>query len=283
MKEFKDKVIVITGAASGIGKGLAFKAASEGMKIVLADIEEKTLKRVDRRLKKIGADVLAVVVDVSKADDLETLAKETLKKYGSVHLLFNNAGVAGPKYTWNYTRKDWEWQVGVNLFGVIHGIRVFAPIMMKQDFESRIINTSSVEGLITGSGPGGAIYGLAKHAIVSLSETLRDELALKNSRLKVSVLCPGLVYTKIFHYNRNRPEEFQNDPSDDAEDTKIKDSINMFKESVESKHVGITPEEAAKRIFQAIEDEKFYILTHKDDTIKNAIKSRFNSILEAFD
>ena len=172
MKDFKDKVAVITGAGSGIGLALAIQCAQEGMKVVLADIDRKFLRRANRKLERMGASFLTVLTDVSKSTDIEALAKETLDKFGEIHLLINNAGVGHSKYTWNYTLKDWEWQLGVCLFGVAHGVRIFTPIMLKQDTECHIVNVSSIEGLLPGSGPGGAFYGAAKHGIVSLSETL---------------------------------------------------------------------------------------------------------------
>ncbi|MHA1885401.1 MAG: SDR family NAD(P)-dependent oxidoreductase, partial [Promethearchaeota archaeon] len=159
MKEFKNKVVVITGAGSGIGLALAERCAKEGMKVVVADIDKIGLRRAQRKIKRIGGESVAVLTDVSKANDIEELAKKALEAYGAVHLLVNNAGIGNTKYTWEYTIKDWEWQLGVNLWGVIHGVRIFAPIMLKQNDESRIVNVSSMEGMATGSGPGGAVYG----------------------------------------------------------------------------------------------------------------------------
>ncbi len=286
MKEFKDKVAVITGAGSGIGYALAERCIKEGMKVVLADIDEKFLRRAVRRLKKIGDSYLTVLTDVSKVSDIETLAKKTLETYGAVHLLFNNAATSNTKYTWNYTLKDWEWQLGVCLWGVIHGVRIFTPIMLKQNTECHIINTSSMEGLVSGSGPGGAIYGLSKHGVVSLTETLRNDLDLKGSKLKVSVLCPGFVQTRIFLGDIHRPKEFQNDPDKPGMDTRVEDYFAKFDVSVEDvmKETSMmSPEEVADITFQGIKDEKLYILTHKDQLMKRMVKERFDEILKAFE
>ena len=284
MQQFKDKVAVITGAASGIGYALAERCAQEGMKVVLADIDQRYLRLAGKKMNKIGAAFITVVTDVSKANDVEALAKKTLETYGAVHMLFNNAGIGHPKYTWNYTLKDWEWQLGVCLWGVIHGVRIFAPIMLKQDTECHIINTASMEGLVSGSGLGGAVYGLSKHAVVSLTETLRNDLDLKGGKLKVSVLCPGFVLTRIFLGDIHRPEEFQNDPSVLIEDTRGEDYVARFQEEVEFTETSMMkPEEVADITFQAIKEEKLYILTHKDSLMKRIVKERFDEILTAFE
>ncbi len=282
MKDFKSKVAVITGAGSGIGLALVNKCVEEGMKVVLADIDERALKRAERKLNKAGAEVLTVVTDVSKPKDIEMLAAKTINTFGEVHLLFNNAGVSNAKYTWNYTLKDWEWQLGVNLFGVINGIRIFIPIMLKQDQECLIVNIASIEGLISGSGPGGAIYGVSKHGIISLSETLRTELDQMKAKVKVAVACPGWVHTRIFRINRNRPTEFQNEPNKEIEDSKVEYSAGLFQELFD-KSPPILPETVADKIFQGIKEGKFYILTHKDDILKEKVKERFDEILKAFD
>ena len=286
MREFKDKVGVITGAGSGIGLALAKRCATEGMKVVLADIDEKFLRRAQRKLTRIGTPFISVLTDVSKASDVEALAKKTLDTFGAVHLLINNAGIGNTKYTWNYTLKDWEWQLGVCLWGVIHGVRIFAPIMLKQDNECHIVNVSSIEGLISGSGPGGAVYGVSKHGVISLTETLRKDLELKGTKLKVSVLCPGLVKTRIFYGDIHRPEDFQNDPNKIPEDTKGEDFFAQFEGSLEDvlKETSImTPEEVADITFQGIKEEKLYIITHKDPLMKRMVKERFDEILKEFE
>ena len=282
MKDFKDKVAVITGAGSGIGLALAVQCAQEGMKVVLADIDQKFLRRAKRKLEKIGAIYHAVLTDVSKSKDIEALAKETLDKFGEIHLLINNAGVGHSKYTWNYTLKDWEWQLGVCLFGVAHGVRIFTPIMLKQDRECHIVNVSSIEGLLPGSGPGGAIYGAAKHGIVSLSETMKRELEIIGSKLKISVVCPGAVVTRIWYGDIHRPEELQNAPAEEIEDSRNEDIYANVEANLDDSPP-ISAEQSAKIIIQGIKDEKFYILTHKDQLLKGLVTERFDDILKAFD
>lgn len=282
MKDFEGKVAVITGAGSGIGLALVNKCIDKGMKVVLADIDERALMRAERKLKKVGTEIITVVTDVSKPKDVEMLASKTIATFREVHLLFNNAGVSITKYTWNYTLKDWEWQLGVNLFGVIYGIRTFIPIMLNQNKECLIVNIASIEGLISGSGPGGAIYGVSKHGIISLSETLRTELDQIGAKVKVAVACPGWVHTKIFRINRNRPTELKNKPNDEIEDSKLDDSAGLFQQLFD-KSPPILPKTAADIIFQGIKENKFYILTHKDLVLKERIIARFDEILKAFD
>ena len=282
MKVFKNKVAVITGAGSGIGLALAIQCAQEGMKVVLADIDRKFLRRAKKKLERMEAPFLTVLTDVSKSEDVEALAKEALDKFGEIHLLINNAGVGHSKYTWNYTLKDWEWQLGVCFFGVAHGIRIFTPIMLKQDTECHIVTVSSIEGLLPGSGPGGAIYGAAKHGIVSLSETLKRELEIIGSKLKISVVCPGAVVTRIWYGDIHRPAELQNAPADEIEDSRNEDIYANVEASLDDSPP-ISAEQSAKIIIQGIKDEKFYILTHKDQLLKGLVKERFDDILKAFD
>jgi NAD(P)-dependent dehydrogenase (short-subunit alcohol dehydrogenase family) len=282
MKDFKDKVAVITGAGSGIGLALAVQCAQKGMKVVLADIDRKFLRRAKKKMERIGALYLTVLTDVSKSADIKTLAKETIDNFGEIHLLINNAGVGYSKYTWNYTLKDWEWQLGVCLFGVAHGVRIFTPIMLKQDNECHIVNISSIEGLLPGSGPGGAIYGASKHAVVSLSETLKRELETIGSKLKISVVCPGAVVTRIWYGDIHRPEELQNTPTEEIEDSRNEDIYADLNAGFDDSPP-ISAEQSAKIILQGIKDEKFYILTHKDQFLKGLVKQGFDDILIAFD
>lgn len=271
MQEFKDKVAVITGAASGIGRGIAERCAEEGMKLVLADVEESALALAEQELRAAGAITLAVRTDVSKAQDVEELAQKALQAFGAVHLLFNNAGVGGGTTIWESTLADWEWVLGVNLWGVIHGVRTFVPIMLDQDTECHIVNTSSIAGLIAGSGLG--VYKVSKHGVVALSETLAGELAERNAKIKVSVLCPVWVKTRILEAHRNRPVELQNADSHTMrpEDQAEFEAVNQAVQS------GKSPQEVAEHVFDAIRNEKFYILTHPES--KTLVKMRMRNIL----
>ena len=286
LKKFKNKVAVITGAGSGIGFALAQRCGKEGMKVVLADIDEKFLRKAERKMKRIEADAITVKTDVGKVNDIVNLLKITLETYGAVHLLVNNAGIGNTKYTWNYSLKDWEYQLGVNLWGVINGVRIFTPIMLKQDEECHIVNVSSMEGLVSGSATGGAVYGVSKHGVISLSETLRTDLDMKGSKVKVSVVCPGFVNTRILFGDTHRPEIYQNLPDEQIEDTRGDDYISRMVSNVEDAldQTSIMPsEEAADIIFKGIKEEKFYILTHKDELMKGLVKERFDEILKEFE
>jgi len=253
MKDFKDKVAVITGAASGIGYGLAERAAKEGMNVVLADIEEETLAEAEKNIRKIGVDTLTVKTDVSKADDVKALAEKTMDAFGAVHLLCNNAGVGIFNNVLEYRLVDWQWMLGVNLWGVIHGIHFFAPIMLKQSTECHIVNTSSAGGLTTGfmNSP----YAVSKHGVVVLSETLYRELEQGGYSIGVSVLCPGVVSTRIYDCERNRPTELQNGP---VKTNPIAQAVTeAMTKAVKN---GMAPENVAEIVFNAIREKKFYIL-----------------------
>jgi NAD(P)-dependent dehydrogenase (short-subunit alcohol dehydrogenase family) len=270
MKEFKGKVAVVTGAASGIGRAMAERLAGEGMKVVLADIEQEPLGKTEAEMKAGGASVMAVPTDVSKGKDVEALAKKTVDAFGAVHVLCNNAGVAVGGLSWERTVADWEWGLGVNLWGVIHGIRVFVPIMLGQNTEGHIVNTASMAGLI--SLPVMSVYSVAKYGIVALSEAMHHEFTLSGAKLKVSVLCPGWVNTQLMDSERNRPTELMNDQE-------ATPTVEAFKETVRGLLVaGLTPEAVADHVVNAIKQEKLYVLTHPD--MKEAIRTRMENILE---
>jgi NAD(P)-dependent dehydrogenase (short-subunit alcohol dehydrogenase family) len=259
VKEFEGKVAVITGAASGIGRAIAERCAQEGMKVVLADIEERALATAEAELRAENADVLSVVTDVSKAGDVDALAQRTVDTYGAVHLLCNNAGVGAGAAVWESTINDWEWVLGVNLWGVIHGLRSFVPIMLEQGTEGHIVNTASVAGLL--SFHGGAAYHATKHAVVALSEKLYYDMVMQGARIGVSVLCPGWVKTQIMDSERNRPQELQNDPSQVVLTPEMEAVVEQYRQECEA---GMNPAEVADMVFQAIRDGRFYILTHPE-------------------
>ena len=273
MKAFQGKVAVVTGAASGIGRALAERCAQEGMKVVLADIEEPALMQTSRDLAAQGAQTLAVPTDVSQAGEVETLARKAFETYSAVHLLCNNAGVGGGKSAWESTLADWEWVLGVNLWGVIHGIHFFVPRMLEQRSEGHIVNTASMAGLTYG--PGQSIYKVSKHGVVSLSETLYYELALRGASLKVSVLCPGLVSTNILDAQRNRPARLQDASVNEPLSPQAEAVVQRFQQAVRE---AMPPGQVADIVFEAIREERFYILTHP--TWKAAIQIRMEDILQ---
>jgi NAD(P)-dependent dehydrogenase (short-subunit alcohol dehydrogenase family) len=270
MKEFKGKVAVITGAASGIGRALADRCVQEGMKAVLADVEVETLAKTVASLKASGATVLAVPTDVSQARDVAALAQKTLEVFGVVDLLCNNAGVGTEAAIWESTLEEWEWVMGVNLWGVIHGVRAFVPLMLAQDTECHIVNTASMAGLI--SGPGLGAYKVTKHAVVSLSETLCHELAERGARVRVSVLCPGIVNTRIMESARNRPGHLPPPaplrPASAARWEALRQLVPA----------GTPPEQVADAVFAALRKDQFYILTHPEG--KESVRTRMEDILQ---
>jgi NADP-dependent 3-hydroxy acid dehydrogenase YdfG len=282
MKDFKNKVAVITGAANGIGRGIANIAAKEGMKIVLADIEADALSKAEDELKATGVTVLSILTDVSKAEDVKLLAQKTVDTFEEVHLLFNNAGVVLPGPIWEHSLLDWKWIIDVNLWGVIHGIRNFIPIMLKQDNECHIVNTSSLAGLMSGDT---GVYSVTKHGIVALSEALAKELEQANSKIKVSVLCPSFVNTTIMDCERNRPVKYCGSdyiPATEKVIAKYPESKSVFEILRRMFESGLSPDQAAEIVFQALKEEEFYILTHTDLIYKRNIKNRMNEILQAF-
>jgi NAD(P)-dependent dehydrogenase (short-subunit alcohol dehydrogenase family) len=273
MKDFQGKVAVVTGAASGIGRALAEKSVQEGMNVVLADVEEHALRQTEAELKADGAQVVAVRTDVSRAQEVEHLAQFTFQTYGAVHLLFNNAGVSAGTTTWESSLVDWQWVLGVNLWGVIYGIHAFVPRMLEQNSEGHIVNTASAAGLV--SGPGGGLYKVSKHGVISLSETLALELAARGARLKASVLCPEWVNTRILDAERNRPAAFQNAGQ---EQIMSPEQVAM-KEAMRSQvQAGLSPSQVAEQVFEAIRQETFYILTHP--ATSQAAQLRMEAILQ---
>jgi len=271
MKDFQGKVAVITGGASGLGRAMAERFAREGMSIVLADVEPNALAKAEAEMKAAGAKVIGVRTDVSNAIEVEALAQKTLAAFGGVHLLANNAGVAEGGKVWENTVADWEWVLGVNIWGVIHGVRVFTPIMLKQQSEGHIINTASVAGLI--SPPGMGIYCVSKHAVVTLSECLHHDLAQQTDKLKCSVLCPAYVPTGIADSGRNRPADLNETRQKSAADLALDASL---KKAVQSGKLSAA--DVAQKVYEAVRDERFYILTHPK--IKASIQWRMEDVLQ---
>ena len=253
MKEFQGKVAVITGGASGIGRAIAERCVRAGVKVVLADIEDGSLSKAGEELNELGGAVLCVRTDVSKRAHVESLASRAFNAFGQVHLLFNNAGVAAGGAPWEATWNDWEWVIGVNLWGVIHGVKVFTPLMLAQNTDCHIVNTSSTAGLVVGGGS--ATYAATKHAVVALSECLYLALQQQNSPVRVSVLCPGLTRTNIINAERNRPEGLRNEPVPLTPEMQA--GLAAFKAALDA---SMPPAQVADAVFAAIEKEQFYIL-----------------------
>jgi NAD(P)-dependent dehydrogenase (short-subunit alcohol dehydrogenase family) len=270
MKEFRDRVAVVTGGASGIGRAMAERFAAEGMKVVLADVEEDALRLAEAEFREKGVDVLGVRTDVSKSEDLEKVAEQTLDAFGAVHIVCNNAGVAGAwGQAWANTLDDWNWIMGVNLWGVIHGVRTFLPIMLEQGEEGHVVNTASLAGLM----PGRGIYGVTKQAVVALSESLYNDLRVMEAMIGVSVLCPGWVDTNIIDADRNRPAELAR-TADAIPNTQREQIDNVVRNLLKT---GLQPSAVADQVLEAIQEDKLYVITHPE--MDFIIKERFDNIL----
>lgn len=260
MKSFHGKTAVVTGAASGFGLELSRLAARAGMNVVMADVQADALERAAEEVRGAGAQVLARRTDVSKAGDVEALAAAATQRFGVPHLVFNNAGVGGGGLIWESSVKDWEWVLGVNLWGVIHGVRVFTPLMLEAarndpDYEGHIVNTASMAGLL--NAPNMGVYNVSKHAVVSLTETLYQDLHLVTDQVDCSVLCPYFVPTGIHESHRNRPPEL-------AAETKPTPS-QMIAQAMSAKAVTsgkVTAAEVARKVLDAVRDQRFYIYSH---------------------
>lgn len=258
MNNLKGKTAVVTGAASGIGRGLAERFAEEGMRVVLADVEQPALDDAAAQIASAGAETLAVRTDVSNTADVEALASAAIERFGGVHVVCNNAGVGGGGgASWDQSLQDWEWTIGVNLWGVVHGLRTFVPIMLKQGEEGHIVNTASVAGLIAGAG--GPSYTTSKFGVVGLTESLYHELAFASGgKIGVSLLCPALTNTRIIDSGRNHPAGPQPEP---AAGTQEHAFLQMLKGVFAG---GMPPSEVAQQVVDAIRENRFYVLTHPE-------------------
>jgi len=276
MKAFKGQVAIITGAASGIGYGLAERCAREGMKVVLADVEQAALSRAEGQVRAAGTETLAVRTDVSKREDVEALAQKTLDAFGAVHLVFNNAGVTVPTNIWKSTWADWEWVIGVNLWGVIHGVRVFVPIMLDQGTECHIVNVASIHAVM--SGPASGIYKVTKHGVLTLSETLYHELIEIGAKIGVSVLVPGRVESRLADAERNRPREEREDPVQVRLRAENARRIQRVLQTADKGGLGeMSPERVAEVTFNGIRRNLFYILP--DPKVKFVAQLRMEDLL----
>ena len=256
MESLQGKVAVVTGAGSGIGKAMAERFVAEGMKVVLADLDETRLRLVETQLSESGGDVFPIAVDTALEESVQALAQKALERYGAAHVLCNNAGVVGTGDPWTGPMSVWEWVVGINLYGVIHGIRAFLPIMTEQG-EGHIVNTASMAGLV--AMPGAAPYNVTKHGVVALSEGLFIELKSAGSPVGVSVLCPGFVRTELM-------DKMTWSDRLGAQPTVSDNPMSQFMDQVlrEGVEQGISPDDVAAQVVAAIRAEQFWILTHPD-------------------
>jgi NAD(P)-dependent dehydrogenase (short-subunit alcohol dehydrogenase family) len=274
VKDLNGRVAVVTGGASGIGRGMAEIFLERGMKVVVADLEAKALAATVAELKVGGGEVVGVECDVSNSDSVERLRDESLSHFGAVHVLCNNAGVAGGASgaTWEAPQADWDWVMGVNLMGVIYGIRHFVPVMIDQGVPAHVVNTSSMAGLVHGMG----IYGVTKHAVVALSESMFSELKAAGHEIGVSVLCPGWVRTRILESERNRPEAPRPDPGPQRAEAEV------FREIVGKLiEAGMDPLDVGRLVADSIESNQFYVLPHPKWL--NVVENRMKRILEQED
>ncbi len=271
---FKDKTAVLTGAGSGFGLECARIAAQRGMNVVLVDIQQDALDAADAEIRAAGARTLARRVDVSKPEDMDRLAEEVKAAFGAPHFIFNNAGVGAGGLIWENSVKDWEWVLGVNLWGVVNGVRSFTPMMLdaaRRDpaYQGHIVNTASMAGLLTP--PNMGIYNVSKHAVVALTESLYQDLKLVTDQISASVLCPYFVATGIHNSERNRPADM---PA--AELT----ASQRIQQAMTDKATGsgkVTAADVARKVFDAIEQDQFYVFSHP--RALGNVKSRTDAIV----
>ena len=276
MKTFKGRTAVITGAASGFGLEASRIAAREGMNVVMADVQPDALERAAAEIAATGAAALPVRLDVSKAAEVEALGAATLQRFGAPSLVFNNAGVGSGGLIWENTLADWEWVLGVNLMGVVHGIRVFTPMMLEAarkdpSFEGHIVNTASMAGLL--NPPNMGVYNVSKHAVVSISETLYQDLRLVTDQVTASVLCPFFVTTGITRSERNRPAALAA-----AQPTKSQ----LIGQAMSDKAVGsgrVTAPMVAQYVFDALREQRFYIYSHPQAL--GSVQTRLEDVVQA--
>mgnify|MGYP000726775907 CR=1 FL=1 len=270
MQQLEDKVAVITGAAGALGSALARQCAARGMRLAITDIDASALAATERALKAGGAQVVSLAADVSQLQDIRALAELTLSAWGAAHLICNNAGVATTGPVWEATGADWDWVLGVNLRGVIHGVQVFTPLLLAQN-EGHIVNTASVAGLI--SPPGLGAYAVSKHAVVALSECLHHDLLQKKSAVRCSVVCPAYFPSGIADAERNRPARLQ---AEDGKSLQRQAQEAGLRRAVQSGRM--SAEDIADMTLQAILEERFWVLTHPN--ILGAVRARMEDVLE---
>jgi NAD(P)-dependent dehydrogenase (short-subunit alcohol dehydrogenase family) len=273
---FKGKTAVLTGAGSGFGLECARIGARLGMNLVLVDVQQDALDQVSAEIKASGAPVLSFRLDVSSAEQMEAMGQAVFERFGAPHFVFNNAGVGSGGLIWENSVKDWEWVLGVNVMGVVHGVRIFTPMMLQaaaQDssWQGHIVNTASMAGLL--NPPNMGVYNVSKHAVVSLSETLYQDLALITDQIGASVLCPYFVATGIGQSQRNRPAGLSGDKPTKSQ---------LIQQAMTGKAVGsgkVTAADVAQRVFDAMASNQFYIYSHPKAI--HSVQTRLEDILQA--
>jgi len=267
LDDLAGRTAVVTGAASGIGRALADRFALEGMRVVLADIESEALHKAVTELRQRGHSVMGVDTDVSNEESVAKLAQEATTAFGKVDVVCNNAGVLGGRTgrVWEATLNDWQWVMGVNFWGVVHGVRTFVPLLLEQNEPAHIVNTASIAGLV----PGGSVYGVSKHAVVALSEVLYTQLKQLEAPVGVSVLCPLFIRTQILQSERNRPPALQNEsaPAGPMSPGRFDDRITQ----------GQPPSDMADAVVDAIRGDHFYVIP--GDELDPTLRDRFERIL----
>ena len=278
ISDFKNKTAVLTGAGSGFGLECARLGARLGMNLVLVDVQQDALDAAAAEMQAAGAQVLARRVDVSNAQAMESLAAEVKARFGAPHLVFNNAGVGAAGLIWENTVKDWEWVLGVNVWGVVHGVRLFTPMMLEAAasdpaYQGHIVNTASMAGLV--NPPNMGVYNVSKHAVVALTETLYQDLNLVSDQVGASVLCPFFVATGIHQSHRNRPQAMT---EADAKPTRSQ----LIGKAMTDKAIGsgkVTAADVAQKVFDAVAANQFYILSHPKAI--GSVQTRMEDVLQA--
>jgi NAD(P)-dependent dehydrogenase (short-subunit alcohol dehydrogenase family) len=275
ISNFKGKTAVLTGAGSGFGLECARIAAHNGMNVVLVDVQKDALDAAKTELEATGTQVMARLVDVSNAAQMQALANDVQQQFGAPHFVFNNAGVGSGGLLWENSEADWQWVLGVNVWGVIHGVRLFTPMMLeaaKKDssFQGHIVNTASMAGLLTP--PNMGVYNVSKHAVVALTETLYQDLKLVTDQISASVLCPYFVPTGISQSHRNRPSTLKADKPTQSQ---------LIGQAMSDKAVSsgkVTAAEVAQLVFDAVAHDQFYIYSHPQ-ALGN-VQSRMEAIVQ---
>lgn len=270
MRDFAGRTAVVTGAASGIGRALSRRFASEGMRVVLADVEREALAEVARELEASGAEVRALPVDVSVADDVKRLAEASREAFGAIHVVCHNAGVFAAGLSWQAPLSDYAWVFDVNVWGLIHGVQAFTPLQLEHGEEGHVVITASMAALT--SMPFSAPYTMSKHAALAMAETLHLELEARAAAVGVSVLCPELVNTRIAGSQRNRPEHQKRGDDSHVEQELVENAITQHTAG------GLDPDVIAARVLDAVRERRFYVLSPPGDPWRQACDARLDAI-----